>query len=83
MAEVLQPLEIGHGHAARIQVHIRYDEDAFLYEDLIRLRRQRTVGCFPDDAAFIIRCILPIDHALQCRRDQDIGFQLIQRVVRS
>src|SRR3954447_26019113 len=42
--EVLDPLEVGHDHAARVAEHVWRDVDALVAEDAVRLRGRRAVG---------------------------------------
>jgi hypothetical protein len=42
--QILEPLEVGYCHAARIYVQIGYDQDVLFLEDLVGLGRCRTVS---------------------------------------
>ena len=49
MIEVLQPLEVGHSHAPRVDVQVWDDEDVSLLQDGVCRGRGGAVGRLRDD----------------------------------
>ena len=43
VVEILEPLEVGDGHAARVYVQVGNDEDVLFFQDLVCFGRSRTV----------------------------------------
>src|SRR5712692_3455769 len=48
--QVLHPFEVGHDHAAGVGDDVGHDEDPSLVQDRVRLRGDRGVGTFGDEA---------------------------------
>jgi hypothetical protein len=63
--DVLRPLEVRDGHAARVQIDVGQDQDALLQEDLLGLGGRRSVGRFGDDARLHLVGVLPRDLILE------------------
>lgn len=49
VVQVLEPLEVGDGDTASVDVQVGNDEDVALLQDLVGLRGGWTVGTFSDD----------------------------------
>ena len=65
LLDVLRPLEIAHGDAAGVGENIRNDQDAAFVENLIGLRRRRSIGALDDDAGFDVAGVVFVDRVLQ------------------
>jgi hypothetical protein len=78
--EVLDPLEVGDHHAARIGEHVGHDEDALVVEDLIRLRGGRAVRAFDHHPALHPVGVLLVDHPAERSRDEDVALERDQVV---
>ena len=76
--EVLDPLEVGHGHAARVAEDVGDDEDAVLAQQDVRLGRRRTVRDLGEDARPDARRVLAGQLALERGRREDVDRQLEQ-----
>ena len=73
MAKVLDPLEVRHRHPARVGIHIGNDHRAFLAQDIIRARRNRTIRGLDDQRRLDAGGVLHVDHPLHRRWDQNIA----------
>src|SRR5205823_4810183 len=63
-APVLHPLEVAHGHAARVRQDVGYDEDPLFLENLVGGSGRGTVGAFADDLGLDVGSVLAGDDVL-------------------
>ena len=74
--EILQPFEIGHGHAAGVQVDIGNDHHAARLQDFAGPYRDGTVSGFADDLGFYEFFVASVDRVLKRRRNEDVALKL-------
>jgi hypothetical protein len=79
--EVLHPLEVADGDTAGVGQHVRNHVDAVLVEDVVGLRRRRTVRAFEQDPRLDPRRVALGDLLLQRRRNQEFGLDAPEVVV--
>ena len=58
MVQILEPLEVGDGDTASVQVHVWNHENFLVKKDLVRLWRDWTVRAFADDLCLDIVSII-------------------------
>ena len=82
MLEVLDPLEVGHDHAAGVRHHVRDHEHARVVEDVVGGRRGRAVGALEHDPARDPVGVAGVDHAAERARHEHVARHLQQLVGR-
>merc|ERR550517_944997 len=68
MVQVFQPLEVGDGDTASVDVHVRDDQGTVLLQDLVGSRGDWSVGGLADDLGLHLVCIAFVDHLLHGSR---------------
>src|SRR6266702_345595 len=64
MLEILDPFKIARAHAPRICQNVRYQSDAFLEENIVRLGRRGPIRTFRYEFRLYFACILIRDNIL-------------------
>ena len=82
MRQVLQPLEVGYGHAARIGVYIRDDKDSLFLKNRLPLWGGWTVGRFENNLCFDSGSVFRRNLVFKGGGDQDVAFRF-QNIVAS
>lgn len=80
VVQVLQPLEVGHGDTAGVDVQVGDDQNVTFQQDLVRVDRGRPVGSLSDDAALDFVGVALVDDAFHCARHQDVAL-LVEEVL--
>ena len=73
VGEVAQPLEVGNGYAAGVQVDVRYDEYPPVQKNLVGACRDRSIRAFANDPGLDVRSVLLRDLPLQCCGDKNVA----------
>merc|ERR1719192_3201224 len=73
MVQVFQPLKVGDGDTAGVDVHVGDDEGAVLLQDLVSGRCDWSVGCFSNDLGLHLVSVALVDHLLHGGRHQNIS----------
>ena len=73
--EVLHPLEVRNGNAACVGQHIRYDQNAFVAQNVVALRGGGTVCAFDYDFGADAGCVFSGDLAFKGGRYQEFALQ--------
>merc|ERR1719209_937196 len=73
MIQVFQPLKVGDGDTASIDVHIRDDQGTVLLQDLVGGRGDWSIGRLANDLGLNLVCIALVDHLLHGSRHQDVS----------
>mmetsp|Transcript_8040 Transcript_8040/g.27319 ORF Transcript_8040/g.27319 Transcript_8040/m.27319 type:complete len:216 (-) Transcript_8040:808-1455(-) len=73
MLKVLEPLDVGHGHAAGVEEEVRDDVGVLAEEDVLRGGRHGPVGALADHAAVQPRSVAPVNGLLHGRRDEHVA----------
>ena len=76
MGEVFDPLEVGDGYAAGVEVEVGDHGDAALAQDGVGLRGGGSVGGFGDDAGLDAGGVVDCDLVFQGGGDQDVALLL-------
>ena len=76
VGQVLDPLEVRHDHAARVDVAVGQDGDAALREDLVTLERHGAVGGLHHELGLDAVGVGRRDLLLQRGGDEDVARQL-------
>ena len=71
--QVLEPLEVAHGHSSSIAQHIRQELDSLGQADLLSLDGGWSVCGFDYNLALKPMSVVAIDGHLKCCRDEDIA----------
>jgi hypothetical protein len=79
VAQVLDPFEVGHGHAARVGVEVGDDDRALLAQDVVGARRDRAVGGLDDQGRADAVGVAEVDHALERGGNEEVALGLEQR----
>src|SRR5207248_822123 len=81
-AEILHPLEVGHGHATGVREDVRHDGNAAVGENRIRLERRRAIRSLDHELRVHAARVLAGDLVLASRDDEHVTWELEQPVVR-
>src|SRR5947209_14478221 len=81
-AEILHPLEVGHGHTAGVREDVRDDGNATVGEDRVGLERRRAVRALDDELRMHAAGVFAGELVLARRDDEHVACELEQLVVR-
>eukprot|EP00123_Amoebidium_parasiticum_P019311 comp24502_c0_seq1/m.46755 comp24502_c0_seq1/g.46755 ORF comp24502_c0_seq1/g.46755 comp24502_c0_seq1/m.46755 type:complete len:436 (+) comp24502_c0_seq1:355-1662(+) len=76
MRQVLEPLEVGHGHTASIQQQIGNNHNPAVNKLKVRTRSEGAVCTLADDLCLDVLCIAGMDGLLRGCWDQDVAVHL-------
>lgn len=76
VAEILQPLKVGHGDSSRVQKHVGDDDFAVLVEDVVSSRSDGSVGAFSNQLGLDVARVGVVDLSLKSGGNQNVALFL-------